>query len=130
MTTKLFAYLSYEDVEEAITWLGALGFKTTTEQRDDDGRVIHTELKRDEAVLMIAPVDQPYGRLELIGRSTGHGLYLLVEDVKAAHRAALEAGARSVFEPEETEWGTERSRVLDPGGYEWSFGTYEPGGSW
>ena len=42
---------------------------------------------------------------------------------------ALQAGGSSVFAPEKTEWGTERPRVLDPEGYEWSFGTYEPGGS-
>ena len=43
------------------------------------------------------------------------------------YSAAIEAGATSVFEPEPTEWGTERARVLDPEGYEWSFGNYEPG---
>ena len=42
----------------------------------------------------------------------------------------LQAGGSSVFAPDKTEWGTERARVLDPEGYEWSFGTYEPGGSW
>ena len=50
--------------------------------------------------------------------------------MRGVHGAAVEAGGRSVLEPEQTEWGTERSRVLDPEGYEWSFGTYEPGGSW
>jgi uncharacterized glyoxalase superfamily protein PhnB len=79
---------------------------------------------------MIAPPDGPYEAPPLHGRSTGHGLYLLVDDVPAAHSAAVEAGGTSVFEPEQTEWGTERARVLDPEGYEWSFGTYEPGGSW
>ncbi len=44
------------------------------------------------------------------------------------YSAAIEAGATtSVFEPEPTEWGTERPRVLDPEGYEWSFGNYRPG---
>ena len=45
------------------------------------------------------------------------------------YRAAIEAGATDVFEPEPTEWGTERARVLDPEGYEWSFGNYESGGA-
>ncbi|HEX5893306.1 MAG TPA: hypothetical protein VFY33_00615 [Solirubrobacterales bacterium] len=30
--SKLFAYLSYRDVDWAITWLEALGFETTTRQ--------------------------------------------------------------------------------------------------
>ena len=38
--------------------------------------------------------------------------------------------AAPVFPPEDTEWGSRRARVLDPGGHEWSSGTYEPGVAW
>lgn len=79
---------------------------------------------------MVAPADEKYEIPMLIGRSTGHGLYLLVDDVRAMHSAAVSAGGRSIFEPETTEWGTERARVLDPEGYEWSLGTYGPGQNW
>jgi uncharacterized glyoxalase superfamily protein PhnB len=48
--------------------------------------------------------------------------------VTALHDA-VEAGGTTVFRPERTEWGTERARVLDSEGYEWSFGSYEPGQS-
>jgi uncharacterized glyoxalase superfamily protein PhnB len=58
---------------------------------------------------------------------------LRVEDSHRSHRKEAAdhggAGATSVFEPEETEWETKRARVLDPEGYEWSFGTYQPGQS-
>ena len=128
--SKLFGYLSYRDVDVAIRWLEALGFETTTRQQDEGGATVHAELRLGDAVVMVAPADEPYETHKLIGRSTGRGLYLLVDDVGAAHGAALQAGGRSVFAPEKTEWGTERARVLDPEGYEWSFGTYEPGGSW
>jgi len=60
----------------------------------------------------------------------GYGLYLLVDDVGALYGAALQAGARSVLVPEKTERGTERARVLDPEGYEWSLGTHAPGSTW
>jgi uncharacterized glyoxalase superfamily protein PhnB len=126
--TKLFAYLSYRDIDAAIRWLEAIGFETTTNQADEEGRTIHAELERGQAVVMVAPADEDYERPGLIGRSTGQGLYLLVDDVPDAHAAGVAAGGRSVFEPEHTEWGTERARVLDPEGYEWSFGSYEPGG--
>jgi uncharacterized glyoxalase superfamily protein PhnB len=128
--SKLFAYLSYRNVDSGIAWLEALGFGTTTRQQYDGGATLHAELRLGDAVVMVAPVDEPYDTPKLIGRSTGHGLYLLVDDVAALHRAALQAGGSSVFPPEKTEWGTERARVLDPEGHEWSFGTYEPGGSW
>jgi uncharacterized glyoxalase superfamily protein PhnB len=80
-----------------------------------------------EAVIMVASNDAAYQRPPLIGRSTGQGLYLLVGDVDAFHQKALAAGGTSVIEPEDTQWGTRRSRVLDPQGQEWSAGTYQPG---
>jgi uncharacterized glyoxalase superfamily protein PhnB len=126
---KLFAYLSYHEVDAGIEWLTTIGFETTATQQDEDGRVIHAELRLGAAVVMVAPADEEYDVPQLIGRSTGNGLYLLVEDVSEVHRAAVEAGGTSVFEPETTEWGTERSRVLDPEGHEWSFGTYDPSSS-
>ncbi len=124
--SRLFAYLSYRNVNTAIDWLEALGFETTARQQHD-GTTVHAELRRGDAVVMVAPADEPYEMPGLINRSTGRGIYLTVEDVTSLHDAAVRAGGHSVFEPEATEWGTERARVLDPEGYEWSFGTYEPG---
>ncbi|HMN86268.1 MAG TPA: hypothetical protein PKA74_09815 [Bauldia sp.] len=43
------------------------------------------------------------------------------------YERAIATGARSVFAPESTEWGSRRARILDLEGREWSFGTYEPG---
>ena len=126
--SKLFAYLSYRRVDAAISWLEALGFEITARQEDDDGNVVHGELRLGDAVVMVAPADEPYKTPRLLGRSTGGGLYLLVDDVAGIHGAALDSGGAEVFAPEKTEWGTERARVLDPEGHEWSFGTYEPGG--
>jgi uncharacterized glyoxalase superfamily protein PhnB len=128
--TSLFAYLSYRDALAAIEWLEAIGFRVVTRQPGADGMVLHAELRLGDVVVMLATADADYRAPTLVGRSTGSGLYLLVDDVDAIYGAAIEAGATEVFEPETTEWGTVRARVLDPEGHEWSFGTYEPGGSW
>jgi uncharacterized glyoxalase superfamily protein PhnB len=127
---SLFAYLSYRDAPPAIDWLEAIGFRIVTRQPGDDGGVLHAELSLGDAVVMLASADADYIVPPRVGRSTGGGLYLLVEDVRAIFRAAVDAGATGVLAPETTEWGTERARVLDPEGHEWSFGTYEPGHSW
>jgi hypothetical protein len=58
-------------------------------------------------------------------RRPGH---LRLRRGRQAHIAGRAAGARVVYPPEDAEWGTHRYRVLDPEGYEWSFGTYRPGG--
>ena len=52
---------------------------------------------------------------------------MYVEDVDAHFERARSGGARVVYPPENTEWGTRRDQVLDPEGYECSFGSYRPG---
>ncbi|MGH1561642.1 VOC family protein [Mumia sp. DW29H23] len=129
MADRLFVSLSYADAPAAIGWLEAVGF-TLVRRQDDGERVVHAELRRGDAVVMVASDDAPYQRAPLVGRSTGLGLYLLVDQVDEVFDAAVRAGADAVIPPEDTEWGTRRARVVDPGGVEWSFGTYEPGAQW
>jgi uncharacterized glyoxalase superfamily protein PhnB len=57
---------------------------------------------------------------------TAHGVYVVVDDVDAHHEQAVAAGARVVYPPADTEFGTRRYRPLDAEGYEWSFGSYRP----
>ena len=130
MPARLYAYLSYPDAPTALRWLEAIGFETVRRQDGADGSVQHAEMRLGEVVVMVASDDAPYAKPALVGRSTGQGLYLLVDDVDGLHARALAAGGTEVFAPEDIEWGTRRARVLDPGGTEWSFGTYEPGTSW
>ena len=127
---RLYAYLSYDDAPGALRWLEALGFDVVRRQDGANGEVLHSEVRLGDVVLMVASNDAAYVQPPLVGRSTGQGLYLLVEEVDRFHARAVDAGGRTVFPPEDTEWGTRRARVLDPEGVEWSFGTYEPGVAW
>jgi uncharacterized glyoxalase superfamily protein PhnB len=130
MTAKLAPYLSYADAPAAIAWLEAIGFKVVLRQDGPDGTVMHSELRKDEDVVMLASDDSDYVIAPLAGSSTGAGLYVVAEDVDLLYTAAVNAGGLSVIPPEDTGWGTRRARVLDPGGREWSFGSYEPGAEW
>ncbi|MGY4856373.1 VOC family protein [Cryobacterium sp. AP23] len=127
MASTLTPYLSYADAPAAIAWLEAIGFVVVTRQDGPAGRVLHSELRMGEAVVMLGSDDSDYVVAPLVGTSTGAGLYIFAEDVDRLYAAAVEAGGASVFPPEDTEWGARRARVLDPGGREWSFGSYEPG---
>jgi uncharacterized glyoxalase superfamily protein PhnB len=124
--TSLFAYLSYRDAPAAIDWLEAIDFRVVPRQPANDGSILHAELRLGDAVVMLSTADADYTMPPLVGRSTGSGLYLLVDDVDAIHAAASAAGATAVLVPETTDWGTQRARVLEPEGHEWSFGTYNP----
>jgi hypothetical protein len=52
----------------------APGFETTTRQQDDGGATVHAELRLGDAVVMVAPADEPYETPKLYGSSTGHML--------------------------------------------------------
>lgn len=130
MGTRLAAYLSFRDAPAALRWLQALGFEVVRRADAEDGTVTHSEVRCDDVVLMVASQDADYQRAPLVGRSTGGGLYLVLDDAAAVddrYRRGIEAGGTPVFPPEDTEWGTRRARLLDPEGGEWSFGSYAPG---
>ena len=127
MASRLAPYLSYADAPAAIAWLEAIGFVVLVRQDGPDGRVTHSELRMDEAVVMLASDDSPYVVAPLVRTSTGAGLYIVTDDVDRRYADAIRAGGAAVFPPEDTEWGARRARVLDPGGREWSFGSYQPG---
>lgn len=130
MGARLFAYLSYPDAPAALAWLEEVGFAVVRRQDGPDGSVIHAEVRFGDAVLMVASDDADYQVPPLLGRSTGQGLYLLLDDLDNFHALAVRAGGTSVIAPEDTEWGSRRCRVLDPQGREWSAGSYEPGVEW
>ncbi|WP_431245722.1 VOC family protein [Leifsonia xyli] len=122
-------YLGYRDAGRAIAWLEAVGFDVLQRQDGPDDTVAHCELRLADTVVMlstdVASVEPP-----LYGSSTGVGVYLVTQDVDGMFARAIEAGGTVVLRPEDTGWGTRRARVLDPGGREWSFGSYRPGEQW
>jgi uncharacterized glyoxalase superfamily protein PhnB len=129
----LHAYLSYRDASEGLRWLHGVGFHVVSRQEGPDGTILHAEVRLGDVVLMVASADAAYEVPSLVGRSTGGGLYLWLpqhSDVDNWHVHAISAGAHEVIAPEDTDWGTRRSRVLDPEGHEWSVGTYRPGSPW
>ncbi|MCW2838767.1 MAG: Glyoxalase family protein [Aeromicrobium sp.] len=129
----LYAYVSYRDAPAGLRWLEHAGFTVVARQDGHDGEVVHAEVRLGDVVVMVASADEEYAVPELLGRSTGGGLYLWMSessDVDEWHTRAITAGARDVIPPEDTEWGTRRCRVLDPEGHEWSAGTYRPGSTW
>jgi PhnB protein len=51
-------------------------------------------------------------------------LYVYVEDIDAAYRRAMAAGARSIEEPMDTPYGDRRATVEDEWGNSWQIATY------
>lgn len=125
---SLHPYFSYREPGDAVAWLTALGGTVVTRVDDAGGALVHAEVRIGDVVVMLGRFDDDYDTPRLRRRSVGYGAYLPVDDVDAAYERALDAGSRPVIVPETTDWGR-RARVLDPGGYEWTFGDYRPGAS-
>lgn len=129
--TTLHAYFGYRDAPAAIDWLvTAFGFEPTMHVPDDDGGVMHAELRLGDAAILVFSDRDGYERPARKGESVGHGMYLCVADnadVEAVYKRAVGAGATGIWEPALSEWGNYRCRLLDPEGFEWTFGTHRPG---
>jgi PhnB protein len=82
-----------------------------------DGSIMHAEVRVGDSIIMI-------------GEATGEwpampsGLYVYVEDVDAAYRRALQAGATSIAEPKDQFYGDRSGGVKDPSGNTWWIGTH------
>jgi len=84
---------------------------------DDAGKILHAEVRIDDSVLMIAdgaPPDWP---------PIQSHVHIYVPDVDATYRAALQAGASSVQEPEQKQDEDKRGGVRDAGGTTWWIAT-------
>ncbi|QIN81975.1 hypothetical protein GBA63_04440 [Rubrobacter tropicus] len=123
----MFPYFSYRDANAALGWLeSAFGFEKVVAYPDEDGTVVHAEMRFGNGALMMGTAEPPPVLDPDAVSPNAHGIYVTVDDVDAHYERAREAGAKIVYPPQDTEFGTRRYRVLDPEGYEWSFGTYRP----
>ncbi len=117
--------LRYEDAHAAIDFLeAAFGGRRLQVHEDDDGAIVHAELRLAGEVVLISstgagnPVfDQGAGRSVV---------YVALDDVDALHERALDAGADILMAPTDQDYGSRDFAARDPEGNIWSFGTYRP----
>jgi uncharacterized glyoxalase superfamily protein PhnB len=121
-----FPNLLYADADAAMEWLEqTLGFERTEDHRDEDGTVMHAELRLDGAVVMVGTAGagrEPFNSI----KPGGYLVYCAVDDVDALHMRASEAGAEIALDITDTSYGSRDFTVRDPEGNLWAFGTYRP----
>jgi PhnB protein len=92
-----------------------------------DGKsLMHAELKIGDSIVMLAD-EQPNMGCKApasVGACTG-SLFLYVNDVDAAFKKAVEAGATVVMPPADMFWGDRFGQVDDPFGHRWGLGTHK-----
>jgi uncharacterized glyoxalase superfamily protein PhnB len=121
ITQKITPYLLYEDVAEALDFLGrAFGFKETLRFTGEEGYVNHAEAWLGDAQIYLGDPGEQYKNPKRLGQETV-GLYVLVDDVDAHYARAKAAGAEILAEPEDQEYGDRRYTARDLEGHHWFF---------
>ena len=124
--SKVYPVLVYDDAKAAIDFLErAFGFERKEAHEDEEGRIVHGELRLGDAVVMVGT--RGAGREPFASKPAGEAiLYVAVEDTDSHYRRARDAGAEIIYEPVDQEYGSREYAASDPEGNLWSFGSYRP----
>ncbi|MCX4802382.1 VOC family protein [Streptomyces sp. NPDC058682] len=119
--------LVYRDAKAAIRLLTeAFGFSQVAVYEGEDGSVTHAELAYGNGMVMLGSSGKG-GVFDKAMEGAGpSGVYVVVDDVDAHHRRAVEHGAEIVMEPTDQDYGSRDYMARDAEGNVWSFGTYAP----
>jgi len=124
----IFPILRYTDARAAIRWLcAAFGFVERCCIPEDGPFVRHAQLQLGENIIMLGSVrpDDGIASPQASGTTT-QMLAVYVKDPDAHYERAYAAGAKILYPPKDTDFGSREYHVLDLEGHPWTFGTYRP----
>ena len=114
----IYPVMSYRDARAAIEFLvEAFGFETLFETEGENGQIVHAELRLGNGVIMLGTAKE---------KPLSPGVYAVVDDVDEHFAQAEAAGAETIYEPRDTDYGSREYGARDPEGHAWYFGTYAP----
>lgn len=115
--------LVFKDAKKAIEFYKKAFGANQSELIENDGKIIHAEMKIGDSHLMMSD-EFPEGDCLAPKEGLAYmSLYLYVNDVDAAYKQAVESGAKSKMEPLNMFWGDRYASVQDPFGYVWQLAT-------
>lgn len=132
---RIASSLFYEDANAAIAWLvRAFGFTVQLKVDGPDGRVLHSQLRYGDGLIMVGEGSRerserfglPLSSPKACGGVNTQMLMLYVDDAQAHCEQARASGARIVHEPAVQDYGPEYWAdrcygALDPDGHLWWF---------
>ena len=120
-------YLIVKDAARAIEFYkNAFGGKELFRMQGPDGKIAHAELQIGDSRIMLGTESPQAGsRSPETLRGTPVGLFLYLEDVDAAFKRAVNAGAKEQQAPQDMFWGDRYAKVADPFGHEWQLATHK-----
>ncbi|MEU3773841.1 VOC family protein [Streptomyces sp. NPDC032472] len=124
---SVFPTLLYGNAKAAIQQLTeAFGFTRVAVYEAEDGTVMHAELAYGSGAVMLGSKGRGGLFDKVMAEAGPAGVYVVVEDVDAHHRRAVEHGVEILMEPTDQEYGSRDYMARDAEGNVWSFGTYSP----
>jgi DNA-binding transcriptional MerR regulator/uncharacterized glyoxalase superfamily protein PhnB len=120
---RRISILVYADLAVAYDYLTrCFGLGPGELTRDEQGNIVHGELQAGDGVLWLHPETQEYALASprRLGAATGM-VAVLVDDVDAHHRHAVEQGATIRYAPVDQTYGYREYGALDCEGHLWSF---------
>lgn len=124
----IFPILRYNHARAAVRWLcDAFGFVEVFSTPEQGSFVRHARLRLGANVIMLGSVrpDDGIATPAALGAAT-QMLAVYVEDPDAHYERALAAGAKILYPPRNTDFGSREYHVADLEGHLWTFGTFRP----
>ncbi len=124
---SIYPTLVYADAKAAVKQLTeAFGFSELAVYESEDGKVAHAELAQGNGAIMLGSKGTG-SKFDAAMKDAGTtGVYVVVDDVDAHHRRAVEQGAEILMPPTDQDYGSRDYMARDLEGNVWSFGTYAP----
>jgi PhnB protein len=118
-------YLAVDDAARAIEFYErAFGAKERGRMETPDGKIGHAELEIGDSLVMLSdPFPQASTKPPKELGGTSANIFMYVEDVDAAVKRAVDAGATVTMEVADQFWGDRFGTVTDPFGHTWSIAT-------
>jgi uncharacterized glyoxalase superfamily protein PhnB len=115
--------LTVHDAAAALAWYGkALGAEERSRSLGPDGKVMHSEIRLGNSLLMVNDAVMGAKSAKEMGGSPAN-LFVYVENCDAIYDAAVKNGAKIEMPMDDMFWGDRCGSVIDPFGYRWSFAT-------
>jgi len=116
------ASLAVQDAAKAISFYKkAFGATEIMRMSGPGGSIMHAEMKMSDSAFMIADeMPQMGNKGPKSYGGTPVSFYVYVEDVDAAWKKAIKAGATAVWPLQDMFWGDRTGQLEDPFGHRWS----------
>ena len=124
---SLTPYLVVKGAAEAIEfYTKAFGATEMMRMPGPGGKIMHAELKIGNSVLMLSDENPERGYLSPASRGGNtSSVMFYTDDVDAAFRNAIAAGAKETTPVTDMFWGDRMGNLTDPFGHSWAIATHK-----